>query len=71
MPTEIKLMYSVNETANALSISRTSVYEEMRRGRMEYVEYKSRRYVTRRALERWIQARELESRPNRGEIRYA
>ncbi len=60
-----KLLYSINDAAEALSLSRATIYREMNEGRLIYVKYRKRRFVSRRALEDWVQARELETAGSR------
>ena len=56
-----RLAYTVNEAANLLSIGRTSVYEEVRLGRLRSFRAGGRRLFSREALLEYIAAREAES----------
>lgn len=50
----LKLMYSVNESANILGISRATIYDEIRRKRLRTVKVRARRLVPYSALESYV-----------------
>ena len=56
-----KLLYSINDAAHVLSISRVTVYAEINAKRLKFIQFKSRKFITRDALNEWIRNRELES----------
>lgn len=56
-----KLLYSINDAAHALSVSRPTIYAEINAGRLRYIQFKQRKFISRQALEAWVQARELET----------
>ena len=49
-----KLAYSINETAKALSLGRTSVYSLIAQGRLETFKFGSRRLVKADSLRRLV-----------------
>jgi excisionase family DNA binding protein len=51
-----KLAYSINETAKALSLGRTSIYALIAEGRLETFKLGSRRLVTAESVRRLVAA---------------
>jgi excisionase family DNA binding protein len=54
MPTVEKLAYSIQEAADALSISRSMIYDEMDSGRLGYIKIGRRRLITSAQLENYL-----------------
>lgn len=61
-----KLLYSISDAAHALSVSRPTIYSEINAGRLRFIQFKQRKFISRQALEQWIRDRELESQPANG-----
>ncbi len=57
-----KLTYSINETIEALGLSRQTVYNEINAGRLRSFRVGKRRLVSNDALQEWVKAREIETR---------
>lgn len=55
-----KLLYSIKDAAYALSVSRATIYNEINAGRLKYVQFKQRKFISRQALDEWVRDRELE-----------
>ena len=53
LPAE-RLAYSVNEAARLTGLSRDLLYDEMRRGNLDYIKVGRRRLITRQHLERFL-----------------
>jgi excisionase family DNA binding protein len=53
LPAE-RLAYSVNEAARLTGLSRDLIYDEMRRGNLDYIKVGRRRLITRQHLERFL-----------------
>lgn len=49
-----RLAYSVNEAARLTGLSRDLLYDEMRRGHLDYVKVGRRRLITRQHLEQFL-----------------
>ena len=53
LPAE-RLAYSVNEAARLTGLSRDLLYDEMRRGNLDYIKVGRRRLITRQHLEQFL-----------------
>jgi excisionase family DNA binding protein len=53
LPAE-RLAYSVDEAARLTGLSRDLLYDEMRRGNLDYIKVGRRRLITRQHLERFL-----------------
>lgn len=49
-----RLAYSVDEAARLAGLSRDLLYDEMRRGNLDYIKVGRRRLITRQHLERFL-----------------
>ncbi len=56
-----KLTYSINDTIEALGLSRQTVYNEINAGRLRTFRVGKRRMVSDDALQEWVKAREIEA----------
>ena len=53
-PPVTRLAYSVNEAAQLTGLSRDLLYDEMRRGNLDYLKVGRRRLITHQHLERFL-----------------
>ena len=53
-PATERLAYSVNEAARLTGLSRDLLYDQMRRGNLDYIKVGRRRLITRRHLEQFL-----------------
>ena len=53
-PTAERLAYSVDEAARLTGLSRDLLYDEMRRGHLDYLKVGRRRLITRQHLEQFL-----------------
>jgi excisionase family DNA binding protein len=53
-PPSERLAYSVDEAARLTGLSRDLLYDEMRRGNLDYLKVGRRRLITRQHLERFL-----------------
>lgn len=53
-PSAERLAYSVNEAAHLTGLSRDLLYDEMRRGHLDYIKIGRRRLITRKHLEQFL-----------------
>ena len=53
-PADERLAYSVDEAARLTGLSRDLLYDEMRRGHLDYIKVGRRRLITRQHLERFL-----------------
>ena len=56
-----KMLFSITDAAQSLSVSRGTIYREMKAGRLKYLQHGKRKFISRQALEAWIRDRELET----------
>jgi excisionase family DNA binding protein len=54
-PPAERLAYSVDEAARLTGLSRDLLYDEMRRGHLDYIKVGRRRLITRQHLEQFLQ----------------